>query len=271
MSRTQRKGGNTSPIKHYLQFSGSTGTFSYYDKAAKERVDLEQIEIIVLDVRASVTGYNSTSKAQITSNMVADISSEKLKVTSWKDKKSTNIAEGLYKNIKNEVTSKSVGGKFTTNVICLCDVTGEGQEVCNLQLTGSALNSWIKFIDTLEKGGEYDNVITLKQGALSVVDGKVFRAVTPKEEKDLDAKLKKNPRAPRPIWFYVVDFETVELSEDEADLAIEQDSILQAYFEGATATKAETSEDEDGEDVEDEKEQSAPDDAEGEDKEKLPF
>jgi len=270
MSRTKRKGGSVSPIKKYLQFSGSTGLFSYYDKNTKERVELDKIDIIVLDVRASVTGYNSTSKAQITSNLVAETGSEVLKVTAWKDGKSMEIAEGLYKDIKEKVTAKSVGGKFTTNVLCLCDVTGEGQEICNLQLSGSSLKGWIKFIDSLDKGGEYDNAITISKGALSVVDGKDFRPVTEKEEKELDAKLKKNPRAPRPIWFYVLDFETTELTEEESELAIEQDEKLQDYFKGVNPTKDSSS---DSEDVTDEEEdnRTTPETARGSEEDGLPF
>jgi len=150
MSRTQRRGGNTSPIKRYLDFRGSTGTFTYYDKDKRERVELEQLELIVLDVRASVSGFDSDTSAQITSNLVAETGKDILKVVSWKDKKVTNIAEGLYKDIKDTV--KAAGGKFTTNVICLCDVTGEGEEICNVQFQGSSLNGWINFIEEIGEG-----------------------------------------------------------------------------------------------------------------------
>ena len=227
MSRTKRSGGTTSPIKKYLQFSGSTGIFSYYDKEAKERVELDELEIVVLDVRASITGYDSATKAQFTSNLVAETGKEILKVVSWKDNKPTNVAEGLYKEIKDAV--KSAGGKFTTNVICLCDV-GNGQEICNLQVQGASLNGWINFMDTLDRGEEYDKVITISRGALSKLDGKNFVAVTDKEEKALDAKLKKNPRAPQPIWFYVLQFDTEDLSEEQVDMATEEDEKVQKYF-----------------------------------------
>lgn len=264
MSRTSRRGGTSSPIKKYLQFSGSTGEFSFYNKDTKEREVLDELEIIVLDVRSSVTGYNSTSKAQITSNMVAETGKEPMKVISWKDGKATDIAEGLYKEIKDKV--KTAGGKFTANVICLADV-GNGQEVCNLQFQGSSLNGWINFLDTLDRGGEYDNVITIKRGALSKLDGKEFKAVTEKEEKELDAKLKKNPRAPRPIWFYVLAFETAELTEDQADEAVKKDGEVQEYFAGVSGTTTKTETD----DSEDSAEQSAPDDDEEDDKDDLPF
>lgn len=263
MSRTKRRGGASSPIKKYLQFSGSAGTFSYYDKDAKERVEFDEVEIIVLDVRASVTGYDSTSKSQITSNLVAETGSEKLKVVSWKDGKPTEIAEGLYKDIKDKV--KVAGGKFTTNVICLCDLEGDGKEICNIQFQGSSLNGWINFIDSLDMGGEYDNVITIKKGALSKLDGKKFKAVTEKEEKELDAKLKKNPRAARPIWFYVLDFETVELTEEQVEEADEADTVVQEYFKGSTETVG-TSLDNDDSD-----EPTTPESADGDKKDDLPF
>jgi len=264
MSRTKRRGGNASPIKRYLQFSGSTGQFSYYDKESKERVELDELEIVVLDVRSSITGFNSDTSAQITSNLVAATGSEVLKVASWKDGKSTDIAEGLYKEIKDKV--KAVGGKFTANVICLCDVTGEGKEVCNLQFQGSSLNGWINFLDSLDRDGEYDNVITIKRGALSKLLKGKFVPVTDEEEKELDAKLKKNPRAPRPIWFYVLEFDTVEITDEQADEAGEYDDELQAYFNGnKPATKNDDS-DEDEDDA-----PTAPDDAEADEKDDLPF
>lgn len=263
MSRTNRRGGNTSPIKKYLQFSGSTGTFSYYNKETKEREELDELTITVLDVRSSVTGYNSTSKAQITSNLVAETGKEPLKVMSWKDGKATDIAEGLYKEIKDKV--KAAGGKFTANVICLADV-GDGQEICNLQFQGSSLNGWINFLDTLDRDGEYDNQITIRRGALSKLDGKEFVPVTKKEEDALDKKLAKNPRSARPIWFYVLEFETEPLTEEQVDEAVEQDTVVQEYFDASTGGNSSASnsssddaassdedededEDEDGDDV----------------------
>lgn len=260
MSRTKRRGGASSPIKKYLSFSGSTGQFSYYDKEAKESVELDELSIIVLDVRGSVTGYNSANKAQISSNLVAEIGNDELVVQSWKDGKATQIAKGLYKDIKAQV--KEAGGKFTTNIICLADV-GDGEEMCNLQLTGSSLNGWIEFVSSLERDGEYDNRITITKGALSKVDGKKFVPVTEKEEKDLEAKLKKNPRTRQPIWFYVLAFDTTELTEDEVDTAVANDEKLQDYFSASSGEKTSNETSDDTPDV--------PEDEEEEGKDDLPF
>lgn len=261
MSRTNRRSGSKSPIGRYLSFSGSTGLFSFYDKDAKDNVELDSLSLIVLDVRASITGYNSGAKASISSNMVENIGSDVLTVQMWKDGKRQLIAEGVYKDIKSTV--KDAGGKFTTNVIALADVgDGRGEQIVNLQLTGSSLNGWIEFVKGLDAGGEYDNAITITKGALSKVDGDALVPVTKKEEDALMAKLKKNPRAKQPIWFYVLAFETTELTEEEADRATEQDGTLQAYFGASAPTTKETT---------DSADQDAPEDVEEDDKDDLPF
>jgi hypothetical protein len=269
MSRTQRRGGTSSPIKNYLQFSASTGTFNYYDKELKERVELEELSIILLDSRGSVSGYNQASKAQITSNLVADVGKEVLTVMSWKDKKSTEIAKGIYKTIKSIVNPK--GGKFTTNLICLADLgTGNGLEISNLQFQGSSLNGWINFVKTLDANGEYDAVVKMTRGVLSKQDGGVFSAVSAKEEAALIAKIKKNPRTPQPIWFYVMDFETEVLTDEELTQADKDDETVQKYFEavGGTAKASGSSEkEEEDEEAEDTSEPVAT----GEDEDDVPF
>lgn len=227
MSRSKPRGGSKSPIKKYLSYSGSTGTFSYWDKEAEERIELDSIDIIVLDVRSSISGYDSDNKASISSNLVVDTTKEIMTVVSWKNGKSTDLYEGLYKDIKDK--AKTIGGKFTSNVICLADL-GDGYEVCNLQLSGVSLGSWIEFVDENPNDAIYDYVITLNRGVLSKRDGKENVPVTEKEEKALDAKLKKNPRAPRPIWYYVLDFNTTDLTEDQAEQATDEDTKLQDYF-----------------------------------------
>tara|TARA_R110000782_G_scaffold12246_2_gene36982 strand:+ start:1389 stop:2192 length:804 start_codon:yes stop_codon:yes gene_type:complete len=267
MSRTQRRGGTSSPIKNYLQFSASTGTFNYYDKELKERVELEKLSIILLDSRGSVSGYNQATKAQITSNLVADVGKEVLTVMSWKDKKSTEIAKGIYKTIKPIVNPK--GGKFTTNLICLADLgTGNGLEISNLQFQGSSLNGWINFVKTLDSNGEYDSVVKMTRGALSKQDGNVFSAVSAKEEADLIAKIKKNPRTPQPIWFYVMEFETEDLTEDQIVEADQNDATVQEYFKavGGAAKVVESVEE-----VEEEEEGTDEPVTTGEDEDEVPF
>lgn len=268
MSRTKpRTTGGSNPIRKYVNFSGGEGVFKYWDKDKKENIVLESIDVTVLDVRNSITGYCEAESCGVTSNLIGNTSKEELIVSLIQDGKLKQIAKGLYKDIKAQVTSKEVGGKFTNNIICLADV-GEGEEVINVQLNGAGLTSWIEF--TGKNPDFYDMKITLGQGTLSKREKGVTSAVSKEEEKELDAKLKKNPRAPRPVWFYTVGFDTVELTDEEIDRASDEDKKLQAYFEaGATGTE----EEEVKEEPKKSRNKTAPvvEDDEDDDKSSLPF
>lgn len=262
MSRTKRRGRTSSPIKRYLDFSGGTGLITYYDSDKKERVEVEQLNMIILDTPASITGYDEGKKSKVTSNMVADTKTEVLKVVSYKDKKGTDIAEGLYQDIKDQV--KNAKGKFTTNVIGMADI-GNGMEMVNLQLTGVALGGWIEFASE-QDGDYYDNFITFSRGALSKRDGDKNVPVTAKEEKELDAKLAKNPRAPRPVWYYTLNIELgEELSEEESEMAVEKDEELQEYFDKYSSRNTDDDSDSTNSSPQ------PPADPEGDGKDDLPF
>ena len=184
MSRTKKRGGASSPIKKYISFSGSTGIFKYWDKDKKENVELESIDVIVLDTRASVTGFNEGLGVGVSSNMVSNTTKETLKVVSFANGKPNVLAEGLYQDIKSGLSA--YGGKFTTNLICLADV-GDGTEIVNIQLTGVALGSWIEFAAEHPNDAFYDYFITIGRGKLSKREKGKNVEVTKKEEAALDA------------------------------------------------------------------------------------
>lgn len=261
MSRTKKRGGSKSPVKKYITFSGSTGVFKYWDKDKKENVELESLDITLLDVRASITGFNESLSGSNRSNLILDVKKEPFKVVVSKNGKINNVTEGLYDDIKPKM--KSFNGKFTQNIFCLADV-GFGEELVQLQLTGSALGGWIDLNKKHPNDGLDDLKITITKGALCVrTDGKNV-PVTSKQEKALDATLAKNPRAPRPIWFYVLSFTTNPLTEDETSNAIDEDEKLQTYFETVGGTSYKRN------DI-DSPDPTAPEDEDGEEKDDLPF
>lgn len=230
MSRSNPRQSTGNPIKKYVTFSGGTGTCSYYDKEKAEKVELDSLDFIILDVRSSITGFDSDESASYSSNMVKDISKESIKVSQFKNKQSKVIFEGSYADFKE---MKVKGAKFTSNVLALVDF-GNGNEITDILLSGSALNNWIELQSKNPNNALYDFKITLSQGALSKrLEGETV-PVTEKEEKDLDAKLKKNPRAPRPVWFYQAKFDLTPLTEEEIAEATESDKELQKYL-GTTA------------------------------------
>lgn len=56
------------------------------------------------------------------------------------------VAKGFYKEIKPEVTSKSVGGKYCQPNYALL-VTNEGNEIVRILMSGSSAETWIPFAD----------------------------------------------------------------------------------------------------------------------------
>lgn len=274
MSRTRKRNSATSPIRKYVSFSGSTGMINYYDKSRPEgdrSVELEKLDIIVLDTKASISGFSEAHQGGILSNMVGDISKEPFKVVAFSNGKPQDVAEGLYKDIRP--TIKDAGGKYTTNVIAMADL-GDGMEMVDVQLFGAALNSWIDFTKDNPNDSYYDNVVELSKGVLSKRGGKDKGnvPVTKKEEKELDAKLKKNPRAPRPVWFYVLNVELgKELTEEQAEMATEQDETLQAYFDETLGKKDDDSDSTEAESETSESPEPAENPLDEEEEDDLPF
>ena len=208
MSRTSQTNSNRvpSPIRYYVSFSGEKGTFSYWDSANKERVDLgSEVEFVVMDTRSAITGWNDAANAKIFSNRVKSVVNEELTVRCDKQ----TLAKGLYSAIKGDIVN--AGGKFCTEVFALMKINGEFAPV-QLDLSGASLGCWMAFVEGL--GGSwaiYKDLITTKLG-----------------------EQKKKGR----VTFFEVAFGTAPLSEDANELANAfNDDKLQPYLNNSTATQ----------------------------------
>lgn len=240
MSRTNRRsgGGGKSPIKKYIGYNASTGSIFYYDKVARREVDIKALRLHLLDARSSITGFSVATGGNVSSNMVKSSVDEELKVSVWSDGKGSTVVEGLYKDIKDDI--KKVNGKFTRNMIGVADV-GDGMEMVNLQLTGAILNMYIDFENSLkDKTNDlYNNAIEVKFGKLVKKAKGGYAPVTKKEEDELTAILKKNARAPQPVWFYEMEFTLVDMDADLESELDDADIELQGYFGSVKKAKEE--------------------------------
>ena len=243
MSRTKRNNVSSSPVKKYLSFSGSKGQFKYYEKGhedadEKGNVYLESVDLIVLDIKSSISGYNENASSGINSNLLDpySVGKENFIVKTKIDGKFGVFAEGIYKEIKEKLST--INAKFTTNVFGLVDF-GKGYEIVRLDLSGSGLSPRIELQDGFDDSGElYDITITAKKGdLLTRKAGKTVKVLKKEYDKVL-AAIKKDPMYQRPVWFYAPAFTTVELTEELSELATEQDDLLQVYFD-ATGVKTE--------------------------------
>lgn len=275
MSRTRKNSGSSSPVKTYLSFKGGKGVIEYYNPDHKDadengKVHLKSLDFVVLDSKASISGFNEGSNSGISSNLLdsRDLKERDFIVKTKKDGTYGEVLRGKYQDIKS--AAKDFGGKFTTNVFALADV-GNGLEMVQLELNGSGLTPWIEFTDDNPNGGIYDKLITISKGQLMKRSAGKNVPFSDKEYKALVAKLKEDPMADKPVLFYAPKFEGVDLSVELAEKAAEADEILQAYFdESGVSSNASDIEVNDAEEVSSE----APEPAVGteeEDDSDLPF
>lgn len=253
MSRTKKTGGSKSPVKRYLSFAGNKGQIKFYDKEHNDADDkghvyLKDIDLIVLDIKASISGYNEKSSSGISSNLLDPYSTgkEEFIIKTKQDGKYGEVLRGIWKDIKLE--ADSFGGKYTTNIFALADV-GNGLEIVKMELNGSGLTPWIDYTKELENSEEvYDKLIKIGKGQLCTRKKGKTVPVSDAEYKKVLAALKKDPMSDKPVWFYTPAITDEDLTEEQVELAIANDEILQAYFDETGNNKGQETEDE-GEDV----------------------
>lgn len=206
MSLSNPKAGKN-PAKKRIQWSGSLAKWQYYDKEKgdpekKYKVDMpEKFYIIALDQLNSVTGFNKKEQKGIFSNEVKDLNTETLIVRM----KGEKIAEGLWEDIKEHVTSSKVGGKFEKSIYAALFIP-KGKDVppdlelINIRLSGSSLGPWFD-----AQIGDVANVITLGANPEKQVSGT--------------------------NEYYMPTVKLGAKRDDLTSLAIEMDKELQEYFQ----------------------------------------
>lgn len=141
MSRSRPSANNPNPATRWFEWAGNSGKVRYYDRDAKQNVDVAlPFVCLLLDEVASVRGWHDASDSAIHSNQVRDIKADVLVV---KSHKGGVIAEGHYRDIKDRVNA--AGGNFTANLyIGYRDDAGD-LKIGVLLLKGVALRSWMEF------------------------------------------------------------------------------------------------------------------------------
>lgn len=130
---------STNPTAKYLAWKSTTKSFTYYDKAAGENVEVPlPLKFVFLQHYHTVKGWNDATQAGIYANEVYYIGREELSVRTFKGK---DIASGLYKDIKADVNA--AGGKYHRSVYVML----EDGTVANVSLKGAVVKSWSDFME----------------------------------------------------------------------------------------------------------------------------
>lgn len=145
-----------SPVKCYISFSGETGVFSYWDNTEKKNVALEDLDMIVMDTRVSISGWSDENNCRIFSNYFRT-TKEKITVRAG-DK---DLLTGTY--AEDKVKIKELGGKYQINIFALVDINGDWVPAV-LQLSGSSLAAWSTFTETNKIWDVYKSLLVVRKG-----------------------------------------------------------------------------------------------------------
>jgi hypothetical protein len=236
MSRTRKKSGSKSPVERDISFKGGKGKISFHDKEHKDaddkgNVHLDSLTFALVDIKASITGFNEGTSSTVSSNLLEPFETKE-KEFIVKTKFGGSYGEyirGIYKNIKGDL--KGIGGKYTKNLIAVADV-GDGNQLVNIRLRGGALSSWSSFTEDKSEEDLYGALFTMKRGKLSTrKEGKTV-PVTKKQYNDLLKKLKADPLADKPILFHLPEFSSEDISDEMSLIADEYDVTWLEYLDG---------------------------------------
>jgi len=155
MSRSNPNDTVQNPATRWINWSGSKGVLTFYNKEKKEDVEIgDKFSFLLLDTLASIRGWHEASESGIYSNEVRDTRSERLLVKAFKG---GTLAEGFYSDIKDKIVA--AGGGYNSNLYIAYREAGEFK-LGALVLKGAALSAWMEFSKANKKA--------LNEGAIQI-------------------------------------------------------------------------------------------------------
>lgn len=174
MSRSNPHVNSPNPSARWFEWNGEHGTIRYYDRDTKKNADVPlPFAFLLLDELASVRGWHESSKSGIYSNEVRDTRTDVLVVKSFKG---GTLAEGIYKDIKDRVCSRAIGGQFVANCY-IAFKNGTGLTIGSLRFKGAALGAWMEFRKQ-HRGDLYNKAVKVTGYTEGVKGRIVFRVPT---------------------------------------------------------------------------------------------
>lgn len=220
----------SNPATKFLSWKSNDKCFSYYDKETETNVQVDlPFKFLTLDELASVKGWSDSLTGQIISNEVKYISKEVITAKCYHknvkgEKTSTEIAKGIYKDIKEKVNS--AGAKYHKSIYVML----EDGSLANIQLKGASVQKWGEFTQKTKSRlpDEWvivEKAIDGKKGAVKFTtpDFKFFKTLSDDEAvnadncfNELESYLKTYLSKSEPVIDEVEEVEEIE-KEDELD------------------------------------------------------
>lgn len=205
------------PCTKWFKWKGSTGTVVYYDKLTKEDVEVKlPFTFLLLDVLATIKGFDKSTKESIWSNEVRNTKETPLLVK----KGSVLFRNGMYSDIKADVVSAG-GGYASSCYIAFKDETGK-LIIGNITMAGSSLGGGVhKPADKKLKDIEVGAWIEFAKAFKNELYNKAIQIV------DKDDRICTEGN----VQFYCPKFALIDTTPETDKAAIELNKELQAYLE----------------------------------------
>lgn len=198
----------SNPAKKFISWKSNDKCFSYFDKEIaeslkgqsddeiKEKANVKiqlPFKFLVLDEFASVKGWSDSLTGNIVSNEVKFISKEIITAKCYHknvkgDRVTTEIAKGIYKDIKERVNV--AGAKYHKSIYIML----EDGTMANIQLKGAAVQKWGEFTQKTKSrlADEWvivEKAVDGKKGAVKFTtpDFKYLKSITNEEGEMADA------------------------------------------------------------------------------------
>jgi hypothetical protein len=132
--------GAPNPAVRWFEWNGEKGVVRYYDKTAKQNIDVPlPFSFVLLDQLGTVKGWHEASQSGIYANEVKDTRQGVMVVKAFKG---GTLAEGRYREIKDRVNA--LGGQFVSN--CYIAFKHEDElAIGSIRFKGAALGAWMEF------------------------------------------------------------------------------------------------------------------------------
>lgn len=216
MSRSNPVDTQPNPATAWLEWKGKDGHLQYWDKQKEENVIVKlPFTFILLDRLATVRGFNKKLQSGIYSNEVRDTRSDPFVVKLFKG---GIVAEGVWQDIKDRVTSRSMGGVFALNCYIAAKEGDNKLGIAAIQMSGCALGPWFEFEKEHSKAVENPN----DPGGRKIQEYYAKAITITQGQRNEDGDIKFTP----PV------FSLKDISKESNAQAIALDKELQQYLTG---------------------------------------
>lgn len=158
MSRSNPTVDMRNPAVRFMEWSGSKGAITYYDKEKEEVIEVKlPFSFLILDQLNTITGFIETLNTGVWSNEVRDTRTDKLIVKT----KMGIMRVALYEDLKDIIAK---GAKFAKSIYIAFFDDNNVLQIGHLKFWGSAFSAWMDFMKKVSDDQLYKFAITVAGG-----------------------------------------------------------------------------------------------------------